>query len=81
MNRLQDNDLEDKQQIWELYGYLADYYFDQIFSAEQVAYDTNTPKKLVNKILHRLIHHKAVTCVGTDNWGVKSYRINDDFEG
>ena len=70
---------EDQQMIWELYGELLDFYSDQNFSAAQIAYETNTDKKLINKILHRLIHHKAVVCKGNDPWGAKIYRLNDEF--
>jgi hypothetical protein len=73
------DDFDDRQVIWELYGELLDFYFDQSFSAKQVAYETNTDTKLVNRILHRLIQHKAVICTGSDCWGAKIYRLNDDF--
>ena len=73
------NDFEDRQIIWELYGELLDIYIDQNFSAKQVAYETGLDKKLVNRVLHRLIQHKALTCTGTDHWGIKTYRLNDEF--
>lgn len=73
------NDFDNPQIIWELYGELLDFYSDQNFSAKQVAYETNTDVKLINKILHRLIQHKAVICTGNDHWGVKTYRLNDEF--
>ena len=73
------NDFEDPQIIWELYGELLDFYSQQDFNAAQVAYETNFDKKLINKILHRLIQHKAVECTGSDHWGVKMYRLNEAF--
>jgi hypothetical protein len=73
------DDFEDKQIIWELYGELLDYYTQQNFSAKQVAYETNLDTKLINKVLHRLIQHKAVQCVGTDTWGAKIYCLNSEF--
>lgn len=73
------DDFEDRQIIWELYGELLGFYTDQNFSAKQVAYETGQDTKLVNRVLHRLIQHKAVICTGTDHWGVKTYRLNDEF--
>ena len=73
------NDFEDRQIIWELYGELLDFYSDQLFSAKQVAYETGIDTKLVNRVLHRLIQHKAVRCAGTDHWGIKTYRLNEAF--
>ena len=72
-------DFEDPQIIWELYGELLDFYADQNFCAKQVAYETGQDAKLVNRVLHRLIQHKAVICTGADGWGVKTYRLNDAF--
>lgn len=73
------SDFEDRQIIWELYGELADFYSQQNFSAKQVAYETGHDTKLINKVLHRLIQHKAVECIDTDHWGIKTYRLNEDF--
>lgn len=73
------NDFENKQEIWELYGELLDFYSDACFSAKQVAYETGYSKKMVNKILHRLIQFKAVRIVGVDTWGVKIYSLNEEF--
>ena len=73
------SDFADQQKIWELYGELLDFYSDQNFSAAQIAYETNTDKKLINKILHRLIQNKALICKGTDPWGAKIYQLNDEF--
>jgi transcription initiation factor IIE alpha subunit len=73
------SDFDDPQIIWELYGELLDFYNDQNFSAKQVAYETGIDTKLINKILHRLIQHKAVEFVNTDHWGVKIYRLNESF--
>lgn len=73
------SDFENPQIVWEVYGELLDFYNDQIFSATQVAYETGFDKKLINKILHRLIQHKAVICTGQDFWGVKQYKLNEEF--
>ncbi|HID92166.1 TPA: hypothetical protein EYP45_03545 [Candidatus Peregrinibacteria bacterium] len=73
------NDFENRQEIWELYGELLDFYSDACFSAKQVAYETGYSKKIVNKILHRLIQFKAVSLVGLDAWSVKIYRLNEEF--
>jgi transcription initiation factor IIE alpha subunit len=73
------NDFNDPQIIWQIYGELLDFYSQQNFSAKQVAYELGQDTKLINKILHRLIHHKAVTCTGTDHWGVKTYCLNEAF--
>ena len=73
------NDFENKQIIWELYGDLLDFYDQDCFTSEQVAYDTVHSKKLINKVLHRLIQYKAVICIGTDHWGMKTYRLNEEF--
>jgi hypothetical protein len=73
------SDFDNSQLVWEVYGELLDFYADQDFSAKQVAYEVGVEVKLINKILHRLIHHKAVVCTGTDHWGVKTYRLNEDF--
>lgn len=73
------NDFDNPQIIWELFGELLDFYADQEFCAKQVAYETNTDVKQINRILHRLIRHKAVICTGTDHWNVKTYRISEEF--
>jgi hypothetical protein len=75
------SDFENPQLIWEVYGELLDFYDQNPFCAKSVAYDVNIDVKLVNKILHRLIYYKAVTCTGTDPWGVKTYRLNAAFTG
>lgn len=73
------NDFDARLEIWDLYGELLDFYADINFTAKQVAYETNHSTKTVNKILHRLIQHKAVRIVKTDHWGIKIYRINEAF--
>ena len=73
------DDFDNPQIIWEVFGELLDFYTDQQFSAKQVAYETGHDTKLINRILHRLIQHKAVSCTGVDCWGVKTYRLNEDF--
>ncbi len=75
------NDFEDKQIIWEVYGELLDFYSDTDFTAGQVASEIGVSKKLVNRALHRLIQQEAVICTGLDHWGVKRYRLNNDFTG
>ena len=75
------DDFENKQIIWEFYGELLDTYDQSIFCAKQLAYELNMEVKLVNKILHRLIQHKAITCTGADHWGIKQYRLNNAFKG
>lgn len=79
LNKTIFNDFEDRQTIWELYGELLDFYSEQSFSAKQVAYETGHSTKLVNRVLHRLIQHKAVTCIGNDSWGVKTYQLTKEF--
>jgi len=82
MNQLDQNifsDFDNPQLIWEVYGELLDFYNAQDFSAKQVAYEIGFEVKLINKILHRLIQHKAIIFTGTDHWGVKTYRLNEDF--
>jgi hypothetical protein len=82
MNQINENafdDFDNPQRIWELYGELLDFYDQFSFTAKQVAYETNIDVKLVNKILHRLIYYKAVSCTSTDQWGVKHYRLNKAF--
>jgi hypothetical protein len=76
---LRFSDFDNPQLVWEVYGELLDFYADQDFSAKQVAYEVGFEVKLINKILHRLIHHKAVVCTGKDHWGVKTYRLNEAF--
>jgi transcription initiation factor IIE alpha subunit len=56
-----------------------DVYFDETFTASGLAYDLNMDKKLVNRILHRLVFHKAIKFVECDAWGVKIYRLNEAF--
>jgi hypothetical protein len=73
------NDFENRQIIWELYGELLDFYADAPFTTKQIAYETNHDKKLINKVLHRLIQHKAVELVNTDHFGLKTYRLNEAF--
>jgi hypothetical protein len=73
------SDFDNSQLVWEVYGELLDFYADQDFSAKQVAYEVGFEVKLINKILHRLIHHKAIVCTETDHWGVKTYRLNEAF--
>jgi predicted transcriptional regulator len=77
---LRFSDFDNPQLVWEVYGELLNFYNDQDFSAKQVAYATNLEVTLINKILHRLIHHKAVVCTGKDHWGVKTYRLNETFK-
>jgi len=79
MDFLQLETEEHGQQIWEIYGELLDFYSDFSFTAQQVAYETGYSKKLINKALHRLVQHQAVQLVKTDQWGVKIYRLNDNF--
>jgi hypothetical protein len=74
-------DFENPQFIWEIYGEILDFYFDEKFSAETIANHIGTHKKLINKILHRLIQLKAVNCIETDHWGMKYYRLNNEFIG
>jgi hypothetical protein len=78
-NRAAFSDFDDPQLVWEVYGELLDFYPDQDFSAKQVAYEVGFEVTVINKILHRLIHHKAVVCTGKDHWGVKTYRLNENF--
>jgi hypothetical protein len=73
------DDFDNPQIVWEIYGEILDFYDQNSFTAAQVAYDVNVDKKLVNKVLHRLIYYKAVTCTGADHWGVKSYCLNEAF--
>jgi hypothetical protein len=73
------SDFDNSQLVWEVYGELLDFYADQDFSAKQVAYEVGVEVKLINKILHRLIHHKAIVCTGKDHWGVKTYRLYETF--
>jgi len=73
------DDFDNHQLIWELYGELLDFYSEQTFSAKQVAYETGQSKQLINRILHRLIQHKAVICKGTDKWNTKLYKLNNAF--
>jgi hypothetical protein len=75
------NDFDNPQIIWEIYGEILDFYDQNSFTAASVAYDVNVDKKLVNKVLHRLIYYKAVTCTGEDHWGVKRYQLNEAFKG
>lgn len=75
------DDFENPQIIWEIYGDLLDIYDDEVFTARQIAYETGHSKKLINKIIHRLIQHKAVEQAYTDHWGVKTYRLNKAFTG
>jgi hypothetical protein len=79
LNQAAFSDFDNSQLVWEVYGELLDFYNDQDFSAKQVAYEVGVEVKLINKILHRLIHHKAIVCTGTDHWGVKTYRLNEAF--
>jgi hypothetical protein len=74
------SDFDNPQLIWEIYGELLDFYDQNSFCAKSVAYSTNTNVKLINKILHRLIYYKAVSCTGADHWGVKHYRLNNSFK-
>jgi transcription initiation factor IIE alpha subunit len=74
-------DFENPQFIWEIYGEILDFYFDEHFSAETIASHVGTNKKLINKILHRLVNLKAISCAKTDHWGVKYYRLNNEFTG
>lgn len=73
------DDFEDKHLIWGIYGELLDFYTQQNFCALQVANEIGYDKKLINKVIHRLIKFKAIKLVGLDCWGVKTYRINDEF--
>lgn len=73
------NDFDNPQIIWEIYGELLDFYTEQNFCTKQVAYETGHDTKLINKVLHRLIQHKAVIEVGKDHWGVKTYKLNEAF--
>jgi transcription initiation factor IIE alpha subunit len=75
------NDFDDPQIVWEIFGEILDVFDQHRFTAEEVASQTLCNKKLVNKVLHRLIQYKAVTCAGTDHWGVKTYRLNAAFTG
>jgi hypothetical protein len=73
------SDFDNPQIIWELYGEILDIFDQEIFTARTLAHHAIMDVKLVNKALHRLIYHKAVTCVGADHWGVKSYCLNEGF--
>jgi hypothetical protein len=84
MNTLNENafsDFDSPQLIWEIYGELLDFYGQNPFCAKSVAYCINVDVKLINKVIHRLIQHKAVRCTGTDTWGVKRYRLDPAFTG
>lgn len=73
------NDFENPQLIWEIYGELLDLYTDQNFSAKQIAYETHSDTKLINRVLHRLIQFKAVKQTHCDIWGIKQYSLNPEF--
>jgi len=75
------DDFDNPQIIWELYGELLDIFDDGTFTAQQVANETAYNKKLVNKVIHRLIKHEAITETETDHWGVKHYKLNNKFTG
>jgi hypothetical protein len=74
-------DFENPQIIWEIFGELLDFFFDETFCAVQVANHMSISKKLINKALHRLLQLEAITYIKTDHWGMKHYRLNDEFTG
>jgi transcription initiation factor IIE alpha subunit len=73
------SDFQDPQLVWEVYGEILDIYEEELFTAEQIANEIGINKKLVNKIIHRLTQHNALEYVHTDHWGVKNYRLNEEF--
>jgi len=75
------DDFDNPQLIWEIYGELLDIYDDGSFTAAQIAYETGYSKKLINKVLYRLLKHKAVKQTYIDHWGVKHYSLNHEFTG
>ena len=71
--------IENKQEIWGLYGMLLDDFMDKSFTAKQIALHTNIHKKHINRIFHQLIKVKALEIDTISDFGTKSYKLCNDF--